>query len=283
MFRKNYYCLVAGLKDYARDTDTKGFDAPAIIEEIKSGVSARDRRAVELLYTYYDICNIASMRGGRDNFSQLGNFSREELTTELDAPSHLPPYITQVLAAYDAAAKAGDGVPEDDGAVDVSASVERSLFAAYYGECARSHSKFLREWSDFDRTLRNVASAFAARRRGMPAGEYLVGSGDIESALAHSSAADFGLKGEVEYVDNVMTAVSGDMDVMEKERKMDDIRWNMACSLTEQNYFDVDFLLGYLVRINIIHRWAALDVQYGREMLHRLVESFSEKGSATGL
>ena len=34
MFDKNYYCLVAGLREYSLDADTKGFNARAIIEEI---------------------------------------------------------------------------------------------------------------------------------------------------------------------------------------------------------------------------------------------------------
>ena len=54
MFDKNYYCLVAGLREYSLDADTKGFNARAIIEEILEGVSARDARCVRLLYGYYD-------------------------------------------------------------------------------------------------------------------------------------------------------------------------------------------------------------------------------------
>ena len=34
MFEKNYYCLVAGLREYALDAEVKGFDARAIREEI---------------------------------------------------------------------------------------------------------------------------------------------------------------------------------------------------------------------------------------------------------
>ena len=32
---KNYYCLVAGLREYTLDADTKGFDAREIIAEIE--------------------------------------------------------------------------------------------------------------------------------------------------------------------------------------------------------------------------------------------------------
>ena len=34
MFANNYYALVAGLREYTLDADTKGFDAQAIVEEI---------------------------------------------------------------------------------------------------------------------------------------------------------------------------------------------------------------------------------------------------------
>ena len=40
-----------------------------------------------------------------------------------------------------------------------------------------------------------------------------------------------------------------------------------------------DFILGYLVQVNIIHRWAALDPQRGREMLGRLVEGLTASGT----
>ena len=47
MFGSDYYCLVAGLREYALDADTKGFDARAIVAEILDGVSARDAKQVK--------------------------------------------------------------------------------------------------------------------------------------------------------------------------------------------------------------------------------------------
>ena len=52
MFATDYYCLVAGLREYALEADTKGFDARALLDEILEGVSARDARLVRLLYGY---------------------------------------------------------------------------------------------------------------------------------------------------------------------------------------------------------------------------------------
>lgn len=79
MFATNYYTLVAGLREYALDADTKGFDASAIVAEIFEALTDRDARQVRLLDAYYDCENLAALRAGRSAFSPLGNLSREEL------------------------------------------------------------------------------------------------------------------------------------------------------------------------------------------------------------
>ena len=50
MFEKNYYSLVSGLREYALDSDAKGFDAAQIVGEILEELSRRDAEAVRLLY-----------------------------------------------------------------------------------------------------------------------------------------------------------------------------------------------------------------------------------------
>ncbi|MBQ2414717.1 MAG: DUF2764 family protein, partial [Rikenellaceae bacterium] len=76
MFEKNYYCLVASLREYTLEADKKGFDAREVIDEIRQELSKSDRRALELFYGYYDIENIIGLKAGRSRFNVLGNFSR---------------------------------------------------------------------------------------------------------------------------------------------------------------------------------------------------------------
>ncbi len=279
MFRNNYYCLVAGLREYAFDTEAKGFDAPAIIDEVKEGVSARDRRRVELFYRYWDIRNLLDARAGRERFSPLSNLSREEIAAAVDDPSLLPAPMARIASAYRAAERDGADAAEDD--VDTAGPIEGALFSAYYRECERSGCRFLKRWAEFDRTMRNVSAALAARRLGVAPAEAIVGEGDVESALARSSAADFGLRGEVDYLEQVMAAASEGGDMLEKERRMDEIRWNMADELTSMNYFDIDFLLGYLAKVNIIYRWSSLDAESGRRMLERLRGELTAGGAGS--
>ena len=265
MFAKNYYCLVASLKEYALDADTKGFDAREILDEILEGVGKSDAREVRLLYGYYDCENLAALRSGRSAHNPLGNLTREELEEELKSPKRLPEALARVVRAY------ADPEGEDAETVDTAQRFEKELFGAYYAMCEGAGSRFLRAWSVFDRNLRNVTAAIAARATGRAVEESVVGGGDVVEQLQRSSAADFGLRGELPYIDGVLAAVNDEGNLVEKERKLDLIRWTEASELATFDYFDINAILSYLVRVNIVARWTRLDAARGREMFARLM------------
>lgn len=271
MFGSEYYCLVAGLREYTLDTDAKGFDAQAVVAEVLDGVSRRDAAAVRLLYGYYDCENIAALRAGRSAHNPLGNFSREELAEQMKNPGRLPRRVADAVRAY------ADPESEQAGELDMDRRFETALFDAYYAECARSSSRFLREWSLFDRNLRNIIAAVAARAAGRTPEEVVVGGGDVSGQLRRSSAADFGLRGELPWIDAVIAAVNDEANLVEKEHKIDLVRWNESTELAAFDYLDIDAILSYLVRVNIVARWTRLDDRRGREMFGRLLAELDGK------
>jgi hypothetical protein len=271
MFDKNYYCLVAGLREYTLDADTKGFDAKEIVDEILEELSTADAAAVRLLYGYYDCKNIIALRAGRAAYNPLGNIAREQLENELKQPALLPEAVARVVRAYNE--------PEGEWAegLDMTHSFEKAIFTAYYAECAASKCRFLREWAEFDRTLRNVAAAAVARTLDRTIDGVTVGGGDVVEQLHRSSAADFGLRGELAYIDAVIAAVNDEQNLVEKEHKIDLVRWDYAAELSSFDYFNINAVLSYLVKINIVARWSLLDVKRGREMLERLMTELDGK------
>lgn len=271
MFEKNYYCLVAGLREYALDSDTKGFNAREIIAEILEEVSSGDAEAVRLLYGYYDCENIIALRAGRSAYNPLGNIPAEELEQEMASPQALPKAMAKVLKDYAATES------EETEGVDLSLGFERALLTAYYEECARSKSRFVRQWSEFDRTLRNVAAAAVARSKDRRVDSVTVGKGDVVAQLQRSSAADFGLRGELTYVDAILAAVNDEQNMVEKEHKIDLIRWEHAGELASSDYFNINAILSYLVKINIVARWSLLDPKRGRAMLDRIMAELDSK------
>lgn len=271
MFKKNYYSLVAGLKEYTLDADTKGFDAREIVAEILEDLSAGDAAAVRLMYGYYDCENIIALRAGRTAYNPLGNIAREELADELSSPKSLPAAMARVVRAY------AEPEGEDAEGLDMTRSFEKALLTAYYEECAKSDCRFLREWSEFDRTLRNVSAAAVARAAGRSIESATIGGGDVTDQLQRSSAADFGLRGEVAYIDAVISAVNDEQNLVEKEHKIDLIRWEQASELAGFDYFNINAVLSYLAKINIVARWALLSPKRGREMFERIMAELDGK------
>lgn len=271
MFANQYYTLVAGFREYALDAETKGFDIEEILTDIEEALSAEDFRAVRLLYAYYDCENIIGRHNGSSSHNPLGRLNAEEVGEELRAPKHLPERIARVIRAY----AAPDG--EDAESVDLQQPFGRSLLSAYYEECAASKSRFLKAWAETDRAIRNIVAAAEARRRDMAIESVVVGEGEIAETLRRSSAADFGLRGELPFVEQLIAAVNDERNMLEKERKIDLIRWSEASELSSFDYFDLNAVLSYLVKVNMVARWSALDRKAGREMFERLIAELDGK------
>lgn len=270
MFSTEYYCLVASLREWTLDSDTKGFDVREILDEILDELTADDRRAVALLYAYYDCENIIARRTERQRFNPLGNLSVEQLDDVLINRNYalLSERVAKVVKLY---VEADDEDRDDE--MTITENFEHAIFEAYYADLAASKSEFLRGWGEFDRTLRNIAAAVAAREAGRTIKDVVIGGGEVVEQLVRSSAADFGLRGELQYIDAVIAAVSDEPNIVEKERKIDAIRWAEAEDIAAYDYFNVNYILSYLVKVNIVARWTLLSPEVGREMLNKLIAS----------
>ena len=270
MFSTEYYCLVASLREWTLDSDTKGFDVREILDEILGELTEKDAKAVRLLYAYYDCENVIAVRNNRNRHNGLGNLTVEELKDVLENRNYalLPQNVAAVVKLYN---EADDEERDEDAMVDDS--FEHAIFEAYYKYLAASKSKFLNKWGEFDRTLRNISAAVAAREAGRSIKDVTVGGGEIVAQLAQSSAADFGLRGELQYIDAVISAITDETNIVEKERKIDAVRWAEAEDIAVYNYFNINYILSYLVKANIVARWTLLSPEVGREMLDRLIAS----------
>ncbi|MFI3330600.1 MAG: DUF2764 family protein [Rikenellaceae bacterium] len=274
MISKQYYYLVASLAQYSMDSDTKGFDAREIREQICESLSQEDVALVRLMYTYYDIENIVSMLKNRAKFNSLGNYTKEELEQELSSKESLPQFITDVLEAYK------DPENNDSEDVDTTLRIEKSLYGAFYTACAKSKNKFIRNYFEFDLNLRNVCSAYTAKRAGMEVSSEIVGDNFVSECLKRSTSSDFGLKGEVDYLDAVLAAVTNDEDLVQKEKQIDALRWSYSEDMVTFDYFSVDFVLCYLLKLNSLQRWKELKGDKAREVFKELLSKLVDTNIA---
>lgn len=124
-----------------------------------------------------------------------------------------------------------------------------------YRAALRHSNAFIREYLRFDLNLRNAKTAYLNKSLGREPGKDVIGidGGEFEEAAEVSEALGCG-------------------DILEREEKLDGIIWKKAEELTEHDYFNVNVLLCYLVKLHIIERWYVLDPEKGAALFKSLVD-----------
>ena len=279
---RQYHYLVASLPEFEFGTDNAKLDTAALRDEIKEGLAPADLADLELLYTYYDIQNILLyLKNGKVPFNQLGNLDPAQVKAEIDgtdeegeiyAATPLPPAIRLAIDQYK-----GRGTDEElDPDADINIpDIERRLFSDFYTLCGRSKSKFLRQWSDIDRTLRNITAVSQARKTGIDPSGMVIGDGPVEKQLLSSQSSDFGIRDDFKYAEQLFQVLDTP-DFVERERKMDTLRWSIAENLAEFEYFTLSTVMAFCVKMNIVYRWEALDRAEGRDRFRLIVEHLTE-------
>ena len=141
---------------------------------------------------------------------------------------------------------------------------EESLGAEFYDKAAESKNRFIREYFDFDGRLRNMKVDYLAKRLGKQGDSFLV----------ELPEADFEEGKQIE-------EILADADFVQREQKMDELKWEKASDIARMDYFNMNAILAFLVKAKTVQRWAELDAAKGQEMFKKLVQEI--RGTSANL
>lgn len=263
----NYYCLVAGLPDITFDGSRVAFTVERFKEEIYPSLSADDTRCVDLFFLSHDNANILAMlRHGEDAvLNSLGCYSQKELEEIIfsakngDIPlKGVPSYIYRFFEYY-AANEANENIIWED-----------VLSSYYYDYAIKCKNSFVAEWFTFNLNVNNILVALSARKYKMSVADAVIGEGEIAEALRTSGARDFGLTGTVEYLDKLQRLSENSM-LQEREHQLDEMRWKWLDENSVFNYFSIEKLFGFLIKLSIIERWMTLDAEEGMKRYNEMI------------
>lgn len=272
---KNYYCLVSGLPDLAPEDARPAIASARFKELCWGGLSKADKRVIALFYLQYDNRNLLALlgKGEEGAFDGRGMFARADLVEACDKVKQrdeqgrkLPPYFYRFVESYPTLHETSEQLPED------------VLAGLYYDYAAQSANAFARRWFAFNRNVNNILIALTARRHNFNAAPYLIGGDEVTQALAASGARDFGLGGELDYVEEV-SRIFEMPEATERERKLDLLRWAWLDEETFFNYFSVERLLVFLLKTEIIERWMPIDKERGAQVFRNLVSRLTSEVS----
>ena len=81
---------------------------------------------------------------------------------------------------------------------------------------------------------------------------------------------------ELDYFDDVVR-LADESDLSQRERKTDLLRWNWLDENTFFNYFTVEKLFSYMVRLSMVQRWTTLDREAGQQLFRKLINDLKEQ------
>jgi hypothetical protein len=272
---QNYYYLVAGLPELFLDQETKDFNIERIIEEFREHLSPKDYELLEFINLPFDNENFlnAVLKRKRE-FSPIGKFGKELYEDLNENIFEFPKYFQEFYANYTGKVLDEDAAEEPDDIYE-GERIEKGhevrfneLFFAYAG---KNKNWFVNKWYSYLLELQNILTAITCRNKGIEVEAQLVGKGETQEALARSQAPDFGLKRDIDYIDKLIS-ITEIPDIIDRERRIDLLKWDMVNELTLWEYFSTEFVLGFMVKAQIVYRWSKLDPKVGQEMFAKLMD-----------
>ena len=277
-----YYYLIAGLPEVALDDGRRPYTVADFKAEVMPMLSATDRPLFSCFFLQYDNRNVLSMlQRAESAWDARGTVTRDDVEAVLAAikeeealpQTALPAYLVDFMREYLRAAEEGRTMD--------SAQWQDQLTALYFRYAMKVKNTFVRDWYELNLNIANVLTALSCRKHGLDRAEYIVPANEMAEALRTSNARDFGLGESVEYLPELMR-VAEEPNLLMRERRLDVMKWNWLEEETFFRTFDFESVFAYLLRVEMIERWAALDAAAGEETFRSMVGAL-KKGSATVL
>jgi len=264
----NYYSLVAGLPDLLPDDAKIRYSLADFRADLEENLSRDDLRTLGIFFLKYDNKNLLELYKNPE--AELKTKGTLEASTLLDLirlfkeedqprEKNIIPYFRTFLPAF---------ISEQ--ALIETMSWEDQLTSLYYDYATQTDNRFISSWYRMNLHLINVLTAFNCRKYGLNIEASVLGNNEVSEALRTSHAKDFGLLPIFPEIDELIKIAEIE-DFFERERKIDLFKWNWLEENGFFHYFDVERLFIYLVKLDLLERWASLEKATGQKVFREMV------------
>lgn len=270
MPERYYYYFVAGLADLVFDS---GKNYPGMTEfrtELKNNLDPRDYYLTSLIFLPDDNRNLISFLEEKDEeWDELGTFSRNDFEEQkringsiVREKNILPEYMVRSMLEY-TDSEAGITLPK----------LRKKLTEGYINMALASGNRFLEKWVRFDTDLNNIFIFLNSKALDLDPTDHLIGNDAFAFELLElfRSGKDFPAVFRHEYASSVFK-IATESEFLDRERKIDLIRWDYIDKINVFEYFTINQILGYLIKYSIVLRWSKLDPETGQILLKKFIE-----------
>ena len=266
-----YYYLISGLPKVKLDDSGECFSFFDFMGDAMEQLPEKDARLLNILRLSADNTNLLKLLEKRETaFNKSGNYSEEDLRREIADPGAVPEYMKTIIEAH-----------KSDMPIYYNITWEDQLNWLFYEYTAAMENHFLIEWFSFELNLRNVLSALKCREFNISferrltmrlenvCSQAIICHNEITEAIVDSNAPDFSLTAQLPWLQDVLALDTSDLVSFEKG--IDLIKWQWLDEMTRFNYFDIEALLAYGIKLQIAERWQSLEAGEGARRFEKLL------------
>ncbi len=265
MFKQHYDCLIAGLPDLVLNEYPKGLTSLKFRNELEEFLNVSDMTLVRLLFRENDHRNLLNLISGHDfQFDLQGNFKEDYLIRQIAEPTDIAPYLKTLITEM-----------KENPEGQSQRSIENRLHELFYDEVQKIRNEFIRQWFSFEQNLRNVLAVFNCRQFGYELEDQLVPDeqkeGLNELLLKGNLRAELFIDEDISLLDQVLRILNSGADFSEREKALDQVKWAFLDEITTFNYFTIEKILSFVLKLKTLDRWRETDDATGKLFLKKLI------------
>lgn len=271
MGTRNYYFLVAGLPDLTIDQGKLQFGSLEMREYLETQLHKKDYQYIEWLFLPHDNNNLLNLLEKNNKlWDSLGIYSEDELELAIleitnpdkiitDEKSPVKSYMKEFIRNFNGENRL---MPEK--------SPENELNELYYLEALNLDNKFIAEWFAFDVDLKNMLVYNTASKYNIPFENEITGNTRLAEVLRLKTGRSMDDIAEWPYFEK-MNQLADNSDIAGREKAIDSLRWTVLDEMNTFNYFSIEVIFSYMIKIKMIERWLKLDPATGEQLFRKLL------------
>lgn len=266
----SYHCLVASLPDIQLEAHKLTLNSQDFVAELQETLSPSDAKLLHLLLQAEDNKYfIKALQKEQLPPSLTGNLVEADFTEIIQLLNEQEnPKDKRILNYHQKIAQAY----WEEKPLVTELSWEDQLSGEYFEHARGTKNDFLAAWFEFNLNLHNILAAQICRKYKWDTKTSVIGNNEVAQALRNSNARDYGLSGTLDELPQLL-ALAEEEDLLEREQKVENLKWTWLEEHSFFHYFSVEKLLAYLLKLQIIERRIELQKEKGQEKFDTIVKA----------
>lgn len=261
----DYIAFIAGLPEISWDDRKLSLTVAEFREQARDYIRGKDEKLLDLFFLPNDNAQVLRLLNKQEPSAALHTvYPLKQLEEQVQEPDHsLPGYLSRFIADF------------KEEHLKYEVSPENVLSWMYYDYMIASDNRLVSRYAEFSMNLKNLVAAVNSRKYGRDVAKEVIGENEFAMALRTSNSKDFGLSLDYPYVEKII-ALMETGNLVERERGLDLLIWNFLDEAVVFEYFSIERVISYLLKLMIVERWSRMSTESGRQVFMELVQRFRE-------